>query len=95
MSPKERREFVLKHTCWKPAFAFLPHTCLLTKKRLWLKWCYAGDYAHPCLLTKKRLWLKWCYAGDYAHPGDYVHPVIRKRWWADSKELMLLRLKGE
>ena len=74
MSPKERREFVLKHTCWKPAFAFLPHTCLITKKRLWLKWCYAGDYA-------------W--------PGDYVHPVIRKRWWADSKELMLLRLKGE
>ena len=53
MSPKERREFVLKYSCWKPAFAFLPHTCLLTKKRLWLKWCYAGDYAHP---------------GDYVHP---------------------------
>ena len=68
MTPKQRQEFVLKRTCWKPAFAFLPHTCLLTKKWLWLKWCYAGDYTHP---------------------------RIRKRWWADSKELMLLRLKGE
>jgi len=76
MSPKERREFVLKHTCWKPAFSFLPHTCLLTKKWLWLKWCYAGDYSPSGISS-------WSY------------PIIRKRWWANSKELMLLKLKGE
>lgn len=49
---------------------------------------------HICFASEKIIWLKKCYVGDYSI-SLHLHRPLRNRWWADSKELMMLILRDK
>jgi len=73
MSASERISFLMKDIEWHRRFAWLPHRCIISKKWMWLKWCYAGNY-----------YTRFCEYGIF----------VRYRYWTDSKELTIYRLKN-
>jgi hypothetical protein len=48
-------KYILHHANWEWTFAWLPHKCQLTDKRIWLKYAYrgiarVGDYMDPVFI---------------------------------------------
>jgi hypothetical protein len=73
---------------WELKFALLPKYCILSGKKIWLKFGYKGTAMH---FGPGKIWLKFGYKGTAMHfgPGD---PVFEHHWH-DKNEHIVWKLK--
>ena len=66
---------------WNLTFCFLPRTCHLTGRKIWLEYCYHGQYV----------------AEEYQHSGQSVYDYARKPqcidFYVDKTEHLIYLIK--
>jgi len=63
-------EYFNKRAIWNWEFAWLPHKCELSGKRIWLKYAYRGE----------------CRIGDYMDPVDVRWRTTENHIWKLMKQ---------